>query len=120
MLCNSQLATIKASLERADLVYPSYYLQPFHAYDEGNLNWLAAFEVDPASYAMAIRTYKNEPWSYEQSFSKLRSNITDTIKVRSMGFLGGVTRTWPPAALPAVAVLALASPRTMLALLGAR
>eukprot|EP00983_Pelagomonas_calceolata_P042855 1138678-Pelagomonas_calceolata.AAC.15 len=28
--------------------------------DEGNLNWLAACEVEPATYAMAIRTFKSE------------------------------------------------------------
>ena len=30
---------IKAELERKDIVYPDYYLKPFHAYDEGNLSW---------------------------------------------------------------------------------
>lgn len=25
------------------LVYPEYYLKPFHAYDEGNLSWPAAY-----------------------------------------------------------------------------
>lgn len=29
--------------------------------DEGNLNWLAACEVEPATYAMGIRTFKAEP-----------------------------------------------------------
>lgn len=77
-----QLASIKAELEDKSLVYPSYYLQPFHAYDEGNLNWLAACEVDPASYAMAVRTFKDKEWSATESFNVLRANITDAIKVR--------------------------------------
>ena len=34
-------------------MYPDYYLMPFHAYDEGNLNWLAAAEAESATYAMA-------------------------------------------------------------------
>ena len=29
------------------MTYPPYYLQPFHAYSEGNLSWQAAFEVRP-------------------------------------------------------------------------
>jgi hypothetical protein len=29
--------------------------QPFHAYDEGNLNWLAAAEVESATSAMCLR-----------------------------------------------------------------
>lgn len=33
----------------------------FDADDEGNLNWLAASEVEPATYAMGIRTFKDEP-----------------------------------------------------------
>jgi hypothetical protein len=32
-----------------------------HTDDEGNLNWLAACEVEPATYAMGIRTFKSEP-----------------------------------------------------------
>jgi len=35
--------------------YPSYYTQPFHAYQDGNLNWLAAAEVESATSAMCLR-----------------------------------------------------------------
>ncbi|KAF6001767.1 hypothetical protein F1559_003092 [Cyanidiococcus yangmingshanensis] len=45
---------------RVDLVYPSYYTKPFHAYDEGNLCWEAAYEVEPATYAMALRIWPQE------------------------------------------------------------
>lgn len=38
-----------------DIEYPDYFLQPFHAYEEGNLNWLAAYEIEPATYAIAVR-----------------------------------------------------------------
>ena len=31
------------------ITYPSYYLKPFHAYDDGNLSWQAAMEVDSAA-----------------------------------------------------------------------
>lgn len=32
-----------------NIVYPSYYLRPFHAYTDGNLNWEAAYEVESAA-----------------------------------------------------------------------
>ena len=31
------------------LIYPDYYLKPFHAYDDGNLSWQAAMEVESAA-----------------------------------------------------------------------
>ena len=63
--------------------YPSYYLVPFHAYAEGNLNWLASFEVEPASYAMAIRTFKDQPeLSAAAALAKLRAGITGALAVR--------------------------------------
>uniref|UniRef100_A0A1D1Y2A9 Cation/H(+) antiporter 20 n=1 Tax=Anthurium amnicola TaxID=1678845 RepID=A0A1D1Y2A9_9ARAE len=37
------------------IVYPDYYLKPFHAYDEGNLSWLAAAEAEAATMAIAKR-----------------------------------------------------------------
>lgn len=38
----SQLQQLKQQFEQQphpNLAYPSYYTVPFHAYDEGNLNW---------------------------------------------------------------------------------
>ncbi len=35
------------AVRNPDLEYPSYYTQPFHAHDEGNLCWQAAFQVSP-------------------------------------------------------------------------
>ena len=37
------------------MAYPWYYTQPFHAYSEGNLNWLAAAEVESATASMCLR-----------------------------------------------------------------
>ncbi len=53
-----QLEALRKELEDPSLPYPSYYLKPFHAYETGNLEWLAAYEVEPATYAMGIRTFK--------------------------------------------------------------
>lgn len=42
-------------VRNASLVYPDYYLKPFHAYDEGNLSWLAAAEAEAATLSIAKR-----------------------------------------------------------------
>jgi ubiquinone/menaquinone biosynthesis C-methylase UbiE len=40
-----------------DLDYPAYYTTSFHAYDEGNLGWEAAMEVEVAAYAVHARIW---------------------------------------------------------------
>ncbi|KAF5825902.1 S-adenosyl-L-methionine-dependent methyltransferase [Dunaliella salina] len=81
LMSDAELKQIKDEMENKSMVYPSYYLQPFHAYDEGNLNWLAACEVEPATYAMAIRTFKSETdLTPMEAQAKLRKNITSAIK----------------------------------------
>ncbi|KPQ37286.1 MAG: Methyltransferase domain [Phormidesmis priestleyi Ana] len=44
-------------IENPDLVYPRYYTTSFHAYDEGNLGWLPASEVDVAARAVHARIW---------------------------------------------------------------
>lgn len=39
------------------LVYPDYYLRSFHAYDQGNLGWEPATEVEVAAYAVHARIW---------------------------------------------------------------
>jgi hypothetical protein len=48
-LNSSEVYHIKEEVENKGMAYPSYYLKPFHGYDEGNMNWQAAFEVEPAT-----------------------------------------------------------------------
>ncbi|EPS72916.1 hypothetical protein M569_01837 [Genlisea aurea] len=45
----------KDAVEDSSIVYPDYYLNPFHAYDEGNLSWLAAAEAEAATMSMIRR-----------------------------------------------------------------
>ncbi|KAI3465819.1 hypothetical protein Pfo_022482 [Paulownia fortunei] len=45
----------KGAIEDSSIVYPDYYLNPFHAYDEGNLSWLAAAEAEAATMSMVRR-----------------------------------------------------------------
>ncbi len=54
------------------LRYPDYYRVPFHAYPDGNLCWLAAFEAESATYAMALRIWPDEVLSWEVAHERLR------------------------------------------------
>jgi ubiquinone/menaquinone biosynthesis C-methylase UbiE len=56
-LRSQDLEAAKAKIENPNLVYPAYYLQPFHAYDEGNLGWDAATEVEVAAYAVHSKVW---------------------------------------------------------------
>jgi ubiquinone/menaquinone biosynthesis C-methylase UbiE len=57
------------------VTYPDYYQQPFHAYDQGNLCWDAAFETESATYAMALRVWKNEPLTWQEAHNRLRGSF---------------------------------------------
>ena len=59
--------------------YPTYYTQPFHAYDEGNLCWDAAAEAESATYAMGLRVWKDEELHYEEAQDRLRNSFLDAI-----------------------------------------
>ncbi len=41
-----------SAIQNPNLQYPDYYTTSFHAYDEGNLSWKAAWEVESASRAV--------------------------------------------------------------------
>ena len=70
----------KQVLDNTITEYPSYYTQQFHAYDDGNLNWDAAFECESATMSMAIRTWPKEPLTVKQAQDRLRASFTDAIK----------------------------------------
>lgn len=68
----------KANLEEItnpQVIYPSYYQVPFHAYDEGNLCWQAAFEAPSATQAMGLRVWKNESITWQTAEERLRGNF---------------------------------------------
>jgi len=51
------------SLKKKSIIYPEYYEKPFHAYDEGNLCWQAAMEVESVAltvHAPIFTSNKNE------------------------------------------------------------
>ena len=47
-------AVVKEQIE-----YPEYYLTSFHAYESGNLSWLAAWEVESAAYAVHAKIWED-------------------------------------------------------------
>jgi ubiquinone/menaquinone biosynthesis C-methylase UbiE len=55
--------------------YPAYYQVPFHAYEQGNLCWEAAFEAAAATYAMALRVWKDEPLTWQAAQDRLRCSF---------------------------------------------
>jgi ubiquinone/menaquinone biosynthesis C-methylase UbiE len=75
----AKLTAIAQQLTNPDLDYPSYYNVPFHAYDAGNLCWLAAFEAEPATYAMAMRVWLDEALSWETAQDRLRSSFLEIL-----------------------------------------
>jgi ubiquinone/menaquinone biosynthesis C-methylase UbiE len=45
------------TISQSDYSYPPYYRKAFHAYEEGNLSWDAALEVEIASAAVGARNF---------------------------------------------------------------
>jgi hypothetical protein len=75
------LTNIMDNLKVRSLQYPQYYLKPFHAYDEGNLSWQAAMEVDSAALTVHAHIYTNSQKELEKDGdSKLRSNFHSNMK----------------------------------------
>ena len=77
----SEVKELYNAIADPDLVYPDYYQVPFHAYDEGNLCWKAAFEAESATYSMGLRVWKNEPaltWQVAQD--RLRNSFYQTLE----------------------------------------
>lgn len=60
-----------AQVENPQLIYPEYYLKSFHAYENGNLNWEAALEVEVAAYAVHAGIWTD---GGAQGDAKLRSS----------------------------------------------
>ncbi len=46
-----------ADMQNPDTQYPEYYLTSFHAYDEGNMGWKPAMEVEVAAYSVHAKIF---------------------------------------------------------------
>ncbi|BAZ52433.1 type 11 methyltransferase [Nostoc sp. NIES-4103] len=71
-----------AQVQNPELSYPDYYLTSFHAYETGNLSWQAAFEVEPAAYAVHAKIWQG---AKAQGDAKLRQSYHDILK-RSLAY----------------------------------
>ncbi|NJO72908.1 MAG: class I SAM-dependent methyltransferase [Leptolyngbyaceae cyanobacterium RM1_406_9] len=68
-----------ARIQNPALEYPEYYLRPFHAYDEGNLGWEAAMEVEVAAHAVHARIWLD---AGAQGDAMLRQSYHDVLKAQ--------------------------------------
>lgn len=68
-----------ARVENPDLVYPQYYLKPFHAYEHGNLCWEAATEVEVAALAVHARIW---PDAGAQGDARLRRSYHEIVSAQ--------------------------------------
>ncbi len=65
-----------AAIANPNLNYPDYYTTSFHAYDEGNLGWAPAMEVDVAARAVHARIW---PEAGAQGDARLRQSYHDVL-----------------------------------------
>lgn len=68
-----------AAITQLEITYPDYYRVPFHAYDAGNLCWLAAFEAEPATHAMALRIWPDETLTWQTAQARLRASFHEIL-----------------------------------------
>jgi len=66
-----------ARVQNPQLVYPDYYCRSFHAYDDGNLNWEAALEVEVAAHAVHAGIWTD---AGAQGDLKLRQSYHEILK----------------------------------------
>ncbi|MGL5194723.1 MAG: methyltransferase domain-containing protein [Chroococcales cyanobacterium] len=63
-------------VQNPTLVYPDYYLRSFHAYDQGNLSWEAASEVEVAAKAVHAHIW---PGAGVEGDSRLRNSYHEVL-----------------------------------------
>ncbi|MBW4692451.1 MAG: methyltransferase domain-containing protein [Lyngbya sp. HA4199-MV5] len=68
-----------AQVQNPNLVYPDYYVTSFHAYEEGNLGWEPALEVEVAAHAVHARIWKD---AGAQGDAWLRQSYHDVLKAQ--------------------------------------
>jgi ubiquinone/menaquinone biosynthesis C-methylase UbiE len=96
-----------------DLKYPEYYVRSFHAYEEGNLGWEPATEVEVAAYAVHARIWSDsgkdgDPRLRQSYHNVLKAEISDSPKaIVDLGCSVGMStvalqETFPDATLTGV------------------
>ncbi|MEP0870839.1 class I SAM-dependent methyltransferase [Trichocoleus desertorum AS-A10] len=66
-----------AQVQNPNLAYPDYYLTSFHAYEEGNMGWEPATEVEVAAHAVHARIW---PEAGAQGDAMLRQSYHNAVK----------------------------------------
>ena len=67
------------AVQNPHLTYPTYYTTSFHAYDEGNLGWQPAMEVEVAALAVHAKLW---PGVGAQGDARLRQSYHDVLTHR--------------------------------------
>lgn len=86
----SEAKNLLDSLTNKNLVYPDYYQVPFHAYDQGNLCWQAAFEAPSATYSMGLRIWKDEDITWQAAQQRLRHSFYQILEQYTPGTITNV------------------------------
>jgi ubiquinone/menaquinone biosynthesis C-methylase UbiE len=68
-----------AKVQKPNIKYPDYYLKHFHAYEEGNLGWTPATEVEVAAMAVHSRIWQDDKPPIEGD-PRLRQSYLDIVK----------------------------------------
>ena len=76
----NMLKSYYSETEDRFLKYPEYYMQQYHGYEQGNMNWKAAFECEAASDVIAVRTFGSGNLGVANLSDKLRLSFTDFIQ----------------------------------------
>ncbi|WP_066425202.1 class I SAM-dependent methyltransferase [Anabaena sp. 4-3] len=66
-------------IQNPQITYPDYYLTSFHGYEQGDLCWLAAFELEVAARAVHAKIW---PDAEAQGDAKLRQSYHDIVKAK--------------------------------------
>jgi ubiquinone/menaquinone biosynthesis C-methylase UbiE len=64
------------AIQNSDITYPAYYTTSFHAYDEGNLGWRPAMEVEVAAQAVHAKLW---PGAGAKGDTRLRQSYHDVL-----------------------------------------
>ncbi|CAD7701304.1 unnamed protein product [Ostreobium quekettii] len=114
----SEVYEIFPEIENCSVEYPSYYTLQFHGYEEGNLNWKAAFEVESATDVMCLRTWRDEDITPEVATTRMKNNIAYAVleysksaravkDVLDVGCSVGVSTRWLAEAFPSASCTGL-------------
>ena len=79
-----------AQIENPQLEYPKYYQTSFHAYETGNLSWLAAWEVESASRAVHAKIWskgdvRGDAMLRQSYHQALRTRVTNPQTILDLG-----------------------------------